>query len=299
MKLAMIGLGKMGLGMTSRLINNGHQVVCFDLSPKARSQAGQAGGEEAADLKDAVTKLGSPAILWIMLPAGSPTDDTIDSLINLLKPGDIVIEGGNSHYTTAAVYANKLAERKVDFIDVGVSGGVWGLEYGYCLMAGGTKQAVSQVEPIFKALAPEKGYAHVGPIGAGHFVKMVHNGIEYGIMQSYAEGFQLMDAAKEFELDLYQISNIWQYGSVIRSWLLELIANSLAPEAGFEDIKGVVAESGEGRWTIQEAIDRKVPTWVISAALYARFASQDPDSFAARLVAAQRHQFGGHAIQTT
>jgi len=298
MKIAMIGLGKMGANMTKRLLAKGHPVVAYDLSETARASARADGAYTVDSLSEAISKLEAPRIAWVMLPAGEVTVSTIEQLSELLSPGDIIVDGGNSHYTEAAPLAEKLASKGIDFIDAGVSGGVWGLENGYCLMVGGSDKAVRVVEPIFLALAPEGGYAHVGPVGAGHFVKMVHNGIEYGMMQAYAEGFEIMAAAKEFSLDLHTIASIWRYGSVVRSWLLELTERALAPGSGFEEIKGVVADSGEGRWTVQEAIDRSIPAPAISAALYARFASRQVDSFGGKLLAALRNQFGGHAVVT-
>jgi 6-phosphogluconate dehydrogenase len=233
-----------------------------------------------------------------MVPSGEPTRSTIDTLKGLLDRGDVVIDGGNSNYKEAAPTAASLAERGIGFVDAGTSGGVWGLANGYCLMVGGDQEAVALCEPALVALAPEGGYAHVGPVGAGHFVKMVHNGIEYGLMQAYAEGFEVMSKADEFDLDLHQIASIWRYGSVVRSWLLELAERALAPGAGFERIEGYVVDSGEGRWTAHEAIDRGVPAPVIATSLFARFASREEDSFANKLLAALRNQFGGHAVVT-
>jgi 6-phosphogluconate dehydrogenase len=233
-----------------------------------------------------------------MVPAGGPTDDTIKELGELFSAGDVVIEGGNSNYKESKPYADALAEHGIHYLDAGTSGGVWGLELGYCLMVGGTEEAVAIVEPIFTALAPEGGYSHVGPVGAGHFVKMVHNGIEYGLMQAYAEGFDLMRSASEFDLDLHEIAAIWRYGSVVRSWLLELAERALRPEGKIEDIEPYVVDTGEGRWTLQEAIDRAVPMPVMAASLFERFASRDEERFADRLLAALRNQFGGHAVMT-
>jgi 6-phosphogluconate dehydrogenase len=232
-----------------------------------------------------------------MVPAGEPTNSTIATLRGLLSSGDVVVDGGNSNYREAGPIAETLAGSGIGFVDAGTSGGVWGLTEGYCLMVGGTAESVKLCEPLFLALAPEGGYAHVGPVGAGHFVKMVHNGIEYGIMQAYAEGFEIMSKADEFSLDLHEIASIWRYGSVVRSWLLELTERALAPGAGFEQIAGYVVDSGEGRWTAIEAIDRAVPAPVIATSLFQRFASRDEDSFANKLLAALRNQFGGHAIR--
>jgi 6-phosphogluconate dehydrogenase len=247
-------------------------------------------------LEELAAKLTPPRAAWVMVPAGKPTDDTIAALCERFEPGDVIVDGGNSNYHQAAPTAAELAARGVGFVDAGTSGGVWGLEEGYCLMVGGTKEAVSVVEPALLTLAPTGGYAHVGPIGAGHFVKMVHNGIEYGLMQAYAEGFEILGAADEFDLDLHEIASIWRYGSVVRSWLLDLTERALAPGSGFDEISGVVTDSGEGRWTVEEAVNRAVPAPVITAALYTRFASRQKDSFADRLLAALRNQFGGHAV---
>ncbi|MGH9045174.1 MAG: phosphogluconate dehydrogenase (NAD(+)-dependent, decarboxylating) [Acidimicrobiales bacterium] len=296
MKIAMIGLGKMGANMTERLIAAGHEVVAFDLSSQARALVAQKGAISVGSLEEVATALEPPRAAWVMVPAGEPTDSTIDSLAARFEPGDVIVDGGNSNYKDAKATAERLAKRRIGFVDAGTSGGVWGLSEGYCLMVGGTPEAVAVVEPALMSLAPQGGYAHVGPVGAGHFVKMVHNGIEYGLMEAYAEGFEIMDAAQEFALDLHQVASIWRYGSVVRSWLLDLTERALRPDSGFEDIKGTVTDSGEGRWTVHEAIDRAVPAPVISASLYARFASREQDSFANKLLAALRNQFGGHAV---
>ncbi len=299
MRIAMVGLGKMGANMTQRLIEHGHEVVAFDLSEPARSAAAAVGATTVASLEDLPAALTPPRVAWVMVPAGAPTNDTITTLGRLFASGDIVIDGGNSNYKDTAPLVGQLAARGVALLDAGTSGGIWGLHEGYCLMVGGTPEAVAVAEPVFTALAPDGGYAHVGPPGAGHFVKMVHNGIEYGLMQAYAEGFEVLSEADEFALDLHEIASIWRYGSVVRSWLLELAERALRPEAGFDRIEGVVVDSGEGRWTVEEAIDRGVSAPVISAALFARFASQKPDAFGLRLVSALRNQFGGHAVTTT
>ena len=298
MKIAMIGLGKMGANMTQRLIEHGHQVVAFDLSEKAREGAAAIGAETAASLEKVAAKLEAPRVAWVMVPAGDPTSSTITSLAGHFEPGDVVIDGGNSNYKEMEPLVASLAGDGIALVDAGTSGGIWGLKEGYCLMVGGTKEAVAVCEPIFLALAPEGGYAHVGPPGAGHFVKMIHNGIEYGLMQAYAEGFEIMSEAPEFDLDLHEIAAIWRYGSVVRSWLLELAERALRPESGFDQIEGVVADSGEGRWTVDEAINRGVSAPVIASALFARFASQKPDAYGLRLVSALRNQFGGHAFVT-
>jgi 6-phosphogluconate dehydrogenase len=298
MKIGMVGLGKMGGYMTQRLVEKGHQVVGFDLSADARASVASKGAETAATLEELVAKLDAPRVAWVMVPAGDPTNATIDHLKGLLSAGDVVIDGGNSNYKEAAPIETSLAEKGIGFVDAGTSGGVWGLTNGYCLMVGGTKEAVATCEPVFLALAPDDGYSHVGPIGAGHFVKMVHNGIEYGLMQAYAEGFEIMEKAEEFNLDLHEIASIWRYGSVVRSWLLELAELALRPGSGFEEIEGYVVDSGEGRWTAKEAIDRGVSAPVITTSLFARFASRDHNAYGNRLLAALRNQFGGHAVVT-
>jgi 6-phosphogluconate dehydrogenase len=292
----MIGLGKMGANMTERLLKGGHEVVAFDLSADALQQAASKGAETATTLADLVGKLQAPRAVWVMLPAGRVTDSTVEELSGLMTAGDVIVDGGNSNYKEWIALSEKVEKSGVGLVDAGTSGGVWGLTEGYCLMVGGSKESVAIVEPAFRTLAPEGGYAHVGPVGAGHFVKMVHNGIEYGLMQAYAEGFEIMGKAGEFDLDLHEIASIWRYGSVVRSWLLELAERALRPGAGFDQIKGVVADSGEGRWTSQEAIDRGVPAPVITTALFTRFASQDDDSFQLKMLSALRNQFGGHPV---
>jgi len=296
MRIAMIGLGKMGANMAERLVKGGHEVVAFDLSADALKQAAAKGAETATTLAELTEKLTPPRAAWVMLPAGKVTDSTVEELAGLFSAGDVIVDGGNSNYKEWIALSEKIGNTGVGLVDAGTSGGVWGLTEGYCLMVGGSDEAVAVVEPAFLTLAPEGGYAHVGPVGAGHFVKMVHNGIEYGLMQAYAEGFEVMDAANEFELDLHEIASIWRYGSVVRSWLLELAERALRPGAGFDDIKGVVADSGEGRWTAQEAIDRGVAAPVISTSLFVRFASQEPDAFQLKMLSALRNQFGGHAV---
>ncbi len=298
MQIGMVGLGKMGANMSQRLIDKGHQVVAFDLSAEARQAVAAHGASPAETLEKLVAALHPPRAVWVMVPAGPATTGTIDTLKGLLSRGDVVIDGGNSNYKEAGPTAAALADKGIGFVDAGTSGGVWGLTEGYCLMVGGTAEAVKVCEPALLALAPEGGYAHVGPVGAGHFVKMVHNGIEYGLMQAYAEGFEIMSKADEFSLDLHQIASIWRYGSVVRSWLLELTERALRPEAGFEKIEGYVVDSGEGRWTAMEAIDRAVAAPVIATSLFARFSSRQPDSFADKLLAALRNQFGGHAVRS-
>ena len=298
MKLAMVGLGKMGLGLTKRLLQHGHEVVATDLSEKAVAEAQESGAVGAADLAAAVGQLTeSPRIVWVMVPAGA-VDGVIGSLKELLSSSDIVIEGGNSHYKDSLVRHAALAEEGVHMLDTGVSGGVWGLKEGFNLMTGGEREAFDVVEPIFEALAPENGYAYVGPAGAGHFVKMVHNGIEYGMMQAIAEGFELMAAKEEFSIDLKQMARLWDEGSVIRSWLLELTGNALEEDPGLRSLAPYVMDSGEGRWTIQESLELDVPLPVITLALQMRYRSRQDNSFASRLLAALRNQFGGHAVKT-
>ncbi len=294
MRIGMVGLGRMGGNMTQRLIKHGHEVVTYDRNAEAVDAAASEGAIAASDLNDLVGKLTPPRAVWVMVPSGAPTVATVDALIELLEPGDTIIDGGNSRFTEAVRYATELERREMFFVDAGVSGGVWGLEIGYCLMVGGDADAVKRLEPILTALAPEDGYAYVGPAGAGHYVKMIHNGIEYGMLQAYAEGFALLDAAEEFNLDLYQIAALWNHGSVVRSWLLELAELAMADKEAFGHIKGYVEDSGEGRWTVEEAVRRTVPAPVITASLYARFSSRQPDSMAARIIAALRNQFGGH-----
>jgi len=296
MKIGMIGLGKMGANMTERLLKGGHEVVAFDLNADALQHAASLGASMASSLADLAEKLTPPRAAWVMLPAGKVTNAAIDELAHLFSKGDVIVDGGNSNYKEAQEIAARLEKSGIGFVDAGTSGGVWGLTEGYCLMAGGTKAAVAVVEPALRTLAPENGYSHVGPAGAGHFVKMVHNGIEYGMMQAYAEGFEIMDKATEFDLDLHEIASIWRYGSVVRSWLLDLAERALRPGAGFGDIKAVVTDTGEGRWTALEAIERGVPAPVIATALFTRFASQDPDSFELKMLSALRNQFGGHAV---
>ena len=296
MRIGMIGLGKMGANMTERLMAGGHEVVAFDLNAAARDAVAAKGAVPAASLKEFVDQLAAPRAAWVMVPAGEATNSTIDELATHFEEGDVIIDGGNSNYQEAKAIEARLATKGIGFVDAGTSGGVWGLTEGYCLMVGGTDEAVGVVEPALLTLAPKDGYAHVGPAGAGHFVKMVHNGIEYGIMQAYAEGFEIMGAADEFDLDLHEIASIWRYGSVVRSWLLDLAERALRPGAGFDEIKGVVADSGEGRWTAEEAIARGVPAPVITSALFTRFASQEKDSFQLKMLSALRNQFGGHPV---
>jgi 6-phosphogluconate dehydrogenase len=298
MQLAMVGLGRMGGNMVERLMRHGHKLVVYDRSDEAMAKYERLGASPAADLAALVRALETPRVIWIMVPAGDPVDQTIATLVPALSPGDIIIDGGNSNFHDTIRRGMQLASSKLELIDSGTSGGVWGLENGYCLMVGGTDAAVAHCEPIFTALAPENGYAHVGPIGSGHYVKMVHNGIEYGLLQAYADGYEILHASKIFPgLDLKQISEVWQHGSVVRSWLNELAASAFARDASLGDLKGWVADSGEGRWTVQEAIDLDVPAPVITLSLQARFRSRQTDSFGAKVIAALRNEFGGHAVK--
>ena len=299
MELGMIGLGRMGGNMLQRVIGGGHRVVAYDPREEAVRDMVQKGADGASSISDLAEKLASPRVVWIMVPAGEPTESTIDSVADVLSSGDVIVDGGNSNYKDSVRRASALKERDISFVDVGTSGGVWGLKEGYSMMIGGEPDVVRRLEPIFQALAPasDRGYGHVGPAGAGHFVKMVHNGIEYGLMQSYAEGFELMDAKEEFALDLAQIAEIWRYGSVVRSWLLDLTAAALQEDQGLRGIEAYVEDSGEGRWTVAESIELGVPVPAIAASLQARFRSRQKQPFGVKLLAAMRNQFGGHAVR--
>ena len=300
MQLAMIGLGKMGGNMTERLLRDGHQLVTYDRSAESVQKYAKLGATGAGSLVEVVKKLSAPRVVWIMVPAGDPVDQTIAELRPLLGDGDIIIDGGNSNFHDTIRRANALREQSIQYIDCGTSGGIWGLEKGYCLMIGGEKRAVLRCEPIFKTLAPPQGFAHVGPPGAGHYVKMIHNGIEYGLLQAYAEGYEILHASRDFpELDLHRVAELWQQGSVVRSWLNELAVRAFDKDASLADIRGFVADSGEGRWTVQEAIDVDVPAPVITLSLLMRFRSRQDDSFSAKVIAALRNEFGGHAVQKT
>ena len=300
MELAMIGLGKMGLNMATRLARGGHRVVGFARTAASVDEAVALGIEGAHSLEEAIGKLKqSPRVVWVMVPSGKTTTETIEKAAALLNKGDIIVDGGNSNYKESIRHAEMLEAQGIDFVDSGTSGGIWGLTEGYSLMIGGQPEVTEKMRPIFETLAPaaDKGWGRVGPHGAGHFVKMIHNGIEYGMMQSFAEGFSLLKAKKDFGLDLAQISHIWQDGSVVRSWLLDLAARALDEDATLDEIKPWVADSGEGRWTVFEAIDLDVPAPVITLALQMRFASRDEENFSARMLAALRNQFGGHAVK--
>ena len=299
MKLAMIGLGKMGANMARRLIQDGHEVVGYNLETAVTDQlADEVGLIPAYSLEEVAEKLAPPRVAWVMVPAGKPTESVVSKLGELFSEGDLVVDGGNSNYKETVRRGQMLAEKGIEFVDVGTSGGIWGLKEGYSMMVGGSETAVASLTPALKTLAPgdDIGWGHVGPSGSGHFVKMVHNGIEYGLMEAYAEGFEILKAKEEFGLDLHQISEIWRFGSVVRSWLLDLTANALADDADLSEIKGFVPDSGEGRWTVFEAIDLDVPAPIITHALFARFVSRQDESFSAKLLAAMRNQFGGHAV---
>ena len=299
MELAIVGLGKMGLNMATRLARAGHRVIGYARTDATVQDAISLGAEGAHSLEEVVSKLSAPRIVWLMIPAGKVTHDTVEKLSALLKAGDIVIDGGNSNYKDSVLHAEMLEPKGIEFVDCGTSGGIWGLTEGYSLMIGGKPEVVESLRPIFETLAPgpEKGWGHVGPHGAGHYVKMVHNGIEYGMMQAFAEGFSILKAKKEFGMDLAQISHIWQHGSVVRSWLLDLAARALDEDTELTEIKPWVADSGEGRWTVFESIDLDVPAPVITLSLQMRFASRDAENYTARMLAALRNQFGGHAIK--
>ncbi len=296
MQLAMIGLGRMGANMSLRLLRGGHEVVVYDRDPGAADPLKAEGAVPATSLEDVVGKLAKPRHGWIMVPSGQPVTDTIDALAPLLEKGDAIIEGVNSNYHDTVARAASLKASGIHLLDSGTSGGIWGLDNGYCLMIGGEQEIFERARPIFETLAPPEGYAYMGPAGAGHYVKMVHNGIEYALLQSYAEGFELLDASN-YDLDLHAISQLWEHGSVVRSWLLELTERALASDPDLSSIRGYVDDSGEGRWTIQEAIDRDVPATVLAHSLFARFRSRQDDSFGAKLIAALRQEFGGHKVK--
>jgi 6-phosphogluconate dehydrogenase len=300
MELALIGLGKMGANMARRLIKGGHRVIGTNRSQDIIKQlAAEVGLVPAASVKEAVGALSSPKVVWVMVPSGAPTEAVIKEVADLLTPGDIIIDGGNTYYKDDIRRAPALKEKGIHYVDVGTSGGVWGLTEGYSLMIGGDDAPVEKLRPIFETLAPgpDQGWGHVGAVGAGHFVKMVHNGIEYGLMQAYAEGFEIMHAKKDFNLDLHQIAELWRVGSVVRSWLLDLTADALKGDQDLSEIAGYVADSGEGRWTVFESIDLDVPAPVITLSLQQRFISRQDESYAAKLLAAMRNQFGGHAVK--
>ena len=297
MELGMIGLGRMGANMTERLVLGGHKVITYDRSAEAIQRVVDKGAVGAASVTDFVKKLSLPRAIWLMVPSGDPVDQTMDQLLPSLAKGDILIDGGNSNYKDSIRRAEKMKTHGMHFIDAGTSGGIWGLQNGYCMMVGGAKEIVSRLEPIFLTLAPKDGYLHAGPNGAGHFVKMIHNGIEYGMMQAYGEGFELLKAS-QFDLDLAKISHLWNQGSVVRSWLLELCESAFQKDPKLDAIKGYVEDSGEGRWTVIEAIERGVSATVLAHSLFARYASRQQDAFSNKVIAALRNEFGGHAVKT-
>lgn len=296
MEIGFVGLGKMGGRMVERLLVKNHGVVAFNNTQPPIDDAVAKGAKGASSLADMVGQLKGRKAVWLMVPAGKPVDENIDALLELLSPNDIIIDGGNSYWRESVERGKKTAKKGIHYVDCGTSGGVWGLQNGYCLMYGGDKEACDYLEPVFKSLAPDDGYIYCGESGSGHMVKMVHNGIEYGMMQAYAEGFEIMKNSP-YDIDLEKVSRTWMQGSVVRSWLLELIGNALEGNENLDDIKDYVADSGEGRWTVQTAIDFDVPAHVITASLYTRFQSRQESSYAMKLLAAMRNQFGGHEIK--
>ena len=299
MELGMVGLGRMGGNMAQRLLTGGHHIVAFDPQPLAVKAAEGNGADGASSLEELVSKLTAPRAVWVMVPDGAPTESTIKSLAELLSDGDMILDGGNSNFNDSIRRSKELAESGIEFMDVGTSGGVWGLTEGYSMMVGGSDEAFARIEPLIQTLAPSptSGYGHVGPAGAGHYVKMVHNGIEYGLMQAYAEGFELMNAREDMALDMAQIAEIWREGSVVRSWLLDLTAAAFQEDGDLSGLAAYVDDSGEGRWTVQESVDLAVPIPVITAALQARFRSRQDQPFGAKILSAMRNQFGGHAVR--
>ena len=296
MELGFIGLGKMGMNMVTRLQQGKHRVVAYDRAMELIKQAEKAGCVGAASLEDMVAKLKAPRAVWVMVPSGPPTEETVNKVAALLSTGDIIIDGGNTKFHDDVRRAAELKRKGLHYVDAGTSGGIWGLKLGYCLMVGGEKEIVDKLAPIFKTLAPEDGWAYMGSHGAGHYVKMVHNGIEYSMMQAYAEGFELISRS-DYHLDLAKIADLWMHGSVVRSWLLELTAGALKQDPKLEGLKGYVQDSGEGRWTIMDALDKNVPVPTLTAALFTRFRSRQQESFAEKLLAAMRQAFGGHAVR--
>ncbi len=296
MVIGMVGLGRMGAAMSQRLLQGGHDVVVYDPMAEAISRVEGVGGKGTACLKELAEKLAPPRAIWLMVPAGEPVTEVIQQLLPHLQQGDTLIDGGNSNFRDSERRSRELGERGVQFLDVGTSGGVWGLKEGYCLMIGGPEEEFRRLEPVWKTLAPENGYAYVGPSGAGHFTKMVHNGIEYGMLQAYAEGFEILKSS-EYRLDLGGLARLWNHGSVIRSWLLELAESALNKDPQLDRIRGYVEDSGEGRWTVFEAIHQNVPAPILTLSLLARFRSRQEDSFAAKVIAALRNEFGGHAVK--
>ncbi|HEY8852041.1 MAG TPA: decarboxylating 6-phosphogluconate dehydrogenase [Gemmatimonadaceae bacterium] len=297
MRLAMIGLGRMGGNMSERLIKGGQEVLVFDRKPDTRQRYVSLGATAAESVAEIPSKLKSPRIVWIMVPAGKPVDETIAALLPGMSKGDVIIDGGNSNFHDTMRRAAELQAKGIHFVDSGTSGGIWGLANGYCLMIGASPEAFTLCEPIFKTLAPPDGYAHMGPPGAGHYVKMVHNGIEYGMLQAYAEGYEILHASRDFKLDLQKIAAVWNQGSVVRSWLNELAEKAFEKDGELTALRGYVEDSGEGRWTVQEAIDLDVPAPVITLSLLTRLRSRQTDSFSAKVIAALRNEFGGHAVK--
>jgi 6-phosphogluconate dehydrogenase len=297
MRLAMIGLGRMGGNMSERLMRGGHEVVVFDRTPATTQKYVALGATAAASLGEVTSKLKAPRVVWIMVPAGKPVDETIAVLTPGMSRGDVIIDGGNSNFHDTMRRAADLAAKGIHLVDSGTSGGIWGLANGYCLMIGASEEAFALCEPIFRTLAPTDGYARMGPPGSGHYVKMIHNGIEYGMLQAYAEGYEILHASKDFKLDLHKIAGIWNHGSVVRSWLNELAETAFEKDGELRDLRGYVEDSGEGRWTVQEAIDLDVPAPVITLSLLTRLRSRQADSFSAKVIAALRNEFGGHAVK--
>ncbi len=299
MNLAMVGLGKMGNNMVLRLLRGGHQVVVFDLNPDNVAAAEKTGAKGASSLSDLVSKLAPPRVVWVMVPAGKPTEETLGALRGLLSKDDVLIDGGNSYYRDSERHAGEAAEAGIHFLDVGTSGGVWGLKEGYAMMVGGEAATVETVRPVFETLAPapDQGWGHMGPSGSGHYVKMVHNGIEYGLMQAYAEGFELLKAKPGYHLKIDQIAELWRYGSVVRSWLLDLTAQALKEDPELHHLDDYVSDSGEGRWTVQDSLEQGLPAPVIALSVQMRLRSQQESSFAGKLLSAMRHAFGGHAVK--
>jgi 6-phosphogluconate dehydrogenase len=296
MKLGMVGLGRMGGNMSARLVGRGHHVAGYARSEESRRAAEERGVQMTDSLEELLAALEPPRIVWLMIPAGAPTEDTISSLVELASEGDLVVDGGNSNFTDSVRRAAALAQREIAFVDAGVSGGIWGFDEGYCLMLGGDAAAVERLRPVLDDLAQEGGWAHVGQTGAGHFVKMVHNGIEYGLLQAYGEGLEILRSSV-YDIDLRQVAEVWRRGSVVRSWLLDLLVRALEKDPALETVKGYVEDSGEGRWAVLAAMDQDVPAPVTALSLFARFASRQDESFAAKVIAALRREFGGHAVR--
>ncbi|MFL5462407.1 MAG: phosphogluconate dehydrogenase (NAD(+)-dependent, decarboxylating) [Gemmatimonadaceae bacterium] len=299
MRLAMIGLGRMGGNMSERLMRGGHDMVVFDRTAATAEKYVAQGATRASTLQEVPAKLQSPRIVWIMVPAGKPVDETVTAILPGLSKGDVIIDGGNSNFHDTMRRAAELEKKGIQFVDSGTSGGIWGLANGYCLMIGASPEAFKLCEPIFKTLAPTDGYAHMGPPGSGHYVKMIHNGIEYGMLQAYAEGYEILHASKDFKLDLHKIAAVWNHGSVVRSWINELAESAFEKDTNLDGLRGFVADSGEGRWTVQEAVDLDVPAPVITLSLLMRLRSRQEDSFSGKVIAALRNEFGGHAVKSS